>query len=112
MVEPAFMPIDNIENTIASMDLDTSAWTVPWAAQVDINGQTWLDTHFIIRETPGGTAQMRVSRHQNGNYSIEIPNDTHYKISEKLPPNIVPVQSIKHSGLSEREMWEQSRHTP
>lgn len=112
MVEPAFMPINNIENTIASMDLGTSAWTVPWAATVDKNGQTWLSPNYPISETPGGTVQMRIYRHQDSNYSIEIPNDTQYTISGKLPPNSIPVQSIKYSGLTEDQMWERSRHTP
>lgn len=110
MVEPAFMPINNIEDTIASMDLDTSAWTVPWAATVDKNGRTWLTPSFFISETPGGTVQMRVHRHQNGNYSIEIPNDAKYTVSGKIPTNNIPVQSIKYSGHTEKQMWERSRH--
>ncbi len=62
----AVLPARLRERTLADLNVDESAYTVPWAMKADLDGNLWLSTHFPTRNVSGGTVQMLVTRTRNG----------------------------------------------
>lgn len=54
------------EHSIASMQVGSSAWTVPWAMYHDEDRKLWLNGNYTITSAPGGTVQMMIRRDKDG----------------------------------------------
>jgi hypothetical protein len=54
------------DHSIASMDVNESGWTVPWAMYHDSHRNLWLNGSYSIKDRPGGTVQMFIRRDDSG----------------------------------------------
>ncbi len=54
------------DHSIAVMDVGESGWTVPWAMYHDKERHLWLNGAYPLRPASGGTAQMLVTRSEDG----------------------------------------------
>jgi len=71
----AKLPAAFREATIASMKPGRPYYTVPWAMQADENGALWLRRGYTAWDCPGGTAQMRVERRDDGYHVWPVPGE-------------------------------------
>ena len=74
----AILPARLRERTLADLDVDESAYTVPWAMKADLDGNLWLSTHFSANKRPGGTVSMLVARTRDG-WSCDISECDDYR---------------------------------
>ena len=92
----AKMPIEMVENCISSMDLGSSAFTVPWAVDIDEDLNVWIDTDYRVVHEYDHRATMLVHRAEDGSYSVEIPGNARYYPATYLDgEEYVPVTAVK-----------------
>lgn len=87
-------------NTIANMQPGDSGWTVPWAMAVDQDADCYLNGDYTLRDRPGGTSEMRVTRTRDG-YIVDAPKGYRWQPSNGIPwvgadnDDLVPVIQIR-----------------
>ena len=54
------------EETIGGMPVGEFGWAVPWAMYPIKDRSLWINAHYFISDTPGGTVQMLVQRTTDG----------------------------------------------
>jgi len=59
--------------SIAEMAIGESGWAVPWAIQVDDQGNSWLNGHHTLHNSSGGTVAMLIKLSEEG-YIADISN--------------------------------------
>lgn len=92
----AVIPDDKMEKQIAGLAIGESAWTVPWAIELDAGQRAFLNTHFSQHENPGGTVQLKVTRERDG-WKAEL-YDREYKFNRgdgNVGLHCEPITSIK-----------------
>jgi hypothetical protein len=73
MRKQAILPEGMESHTIASMMTGDVCYTVPWAMWADIERALWLHPDYEVFARPGGTAQMRVERQEDGYHAWPPP---------------------------------------
>ncbi len=86
------LPEHMIRVSIQDMLIGEEAYTVPWAIQVDQNGQCWIRGDYSFSRRPFGTNQMRIRRTASG-FEVEIP------AGEKFDTNYISPQTKSRMGL-------------
>lgn len=87
-------------HTLGQMKIGKSAYTVPWAMAVTMDGFCYLNAHYTFKKDPYGTAQMEVSRSKEG-YTVYVPHGYHYEPSRVIPwmgaaeEDLLPVHEVK-----------------
>jgi hypothetical protein len=54
------------DHSIAAMEVGEQGWTTPWAMYHDNERRLWLNGSYPLYASPGGTAEMLISRDHNG----------------------------------------------
>ncbi len=67
----ARLPEDRTEDSIGTMSIGESGYTVPWAMWPDMDGALWINGHYPIHRNPGGTVSMLVTRTTHG-YEVDV----------------------------------------
>lgn len=62
------LPNEMYQPVISDLHVGEFAFTVPWAMEVDIDGQCYLNIDFFVRSGMGGTVEMGVLRTAEGFY--------------------------------------------
>lgn len=62
----ARLPEDLETPSLQGMEIGQSAWSVPWAMEVDTERRCWLKASFTGEEEPCGTVSMQVTRVYDG----------------------------------------------
>ena len=112
---PATILPENLEeSTVESMSVGDIAWIVPWGMWVDRQRRCWLNLDCKIRDSSGGTVQMRVERHHDG-VRVWVPDTERWTLSRR-PPHVggdveyLPVTEINTRTASDTAST--SRPTP
>lgn len=68
MAHSAILPegMASVDHSIASMDVGDQGWTFPWAMYHDKSRRLWLNGGYPLHSNPFGTAEMLVSRKDDG----------------------------------------------
>lgn len=67
----ARLPQDRYKNTLGTMPIGASGYTVPWAMWPDEDGELWLHGGYNYLDSPRGTVGMKVTRREDG-YEVDI----------------------------------------
>ncbi len=89
----ASLPEGVEEPTIERMATGDVGYTVPWAMWVDGERRCWLKPSFTLRERPGGTAQLRVARQDDG-YHVWVPAGETWTVEHGSAHTDVPVAQL------------------
>lgn len=101
-MQQAKMPLEMVQNCVFSMDLGTSAFTVPWAIDLDEELNVWIDTDYRVVHEYDPQATMTVHRAEDGSYSVEIPaNERYYPATYLDGDEYEPITAVKVTEESE-----------
>lgn len=90
----AVLPDHLKQKTLFDLNVDESAYTVPWAMKADLDGNLWLSTHFGVSNSPHGTVSMLVSRTKSG-WSCDVSDCDDYRWRPEITdPASAPVTRL------------------
>lgn len=82
-ITQAILPENMEDDTIESLMTGQTVYVVPWAMWVDEQRRCWLNPRMTTRPEPHGTANMAVTRTEDG---VTVSRtDHHYTTSERPP---------------------------
>lgn len=103
---PVKIPLDLIQRMVCDLAIGESAWTVPWAMEVDQDGHCWLDVTAPVFPVTGGTVCAHITVCQdgvridvypaNGNEQAFIPRALDLKPGHYAP--VVDLQVVRSAG--------------